>query len=111
MPPALQGRSRRAAVLGGNFQRPAEMLARVPEPNAQAVMAADLIVERSDMVELLGKRRRRFRNSTFQLAGDLPGQPGLTLRTTSDHHGIGAGQFERSHSLVERGDVAVDHGR
>lgn len=51
------------------------------------------------MVELLGKRRRRFCNSTLQLAGDLSGQPGLTLRTTSDHHGIGAGQFERDHGL------------
>ena len=45
--PVLQARGRGTAVLGGDFQRPAEMFARMPEPDAQAVMAQDRIVERA----------------------------------------------------------------
>jgi hypothetical protein len=41
--------------------------------------------ERSDMVELLAKRRRRFCNSTFPAGVQSAPAAGLTLRTTSDH--------------------------
>ena len=49
LPPGLERRSRRAAALGRDVERPAEMLARMAKPDAQAVMAADLIIERADM--------------------------------------------------------------
>src|SRR6185369_12586220 len=57
LPPALQLRGRRAAALRRDLQRPAEMFSCVLQANTQAVMAADLIVERADMAELLGKVR------------------------------------------------------
>ena len=61
LPPALQRRRRRAAVLRRDVERPAEMFSRMAKPDAQAVMAADLVIERADMAELLGERRARSR--------------------------------------------------
>ncbi len=60
LPPALERQRRRAAVLGGDLQRPAEMFARMAKADAQSIVAANVIVERADMFELLGKRWRGF---------------------------------------------------
>src|ERR1700736_4679553 len=54
--PVLQRRRRRAAAQGCDFQRPAEMLARMAKADPQSIMAADLIIERADVFELLGQR-------------------------------------------------------
>ena len=54
----------------------------------RAVMAADFVIERAHMRELLGQRRRRLRLSGFEPAADLARQPGLTLRAAADHHGV-----------------------
>ena len=53
LPPGFQRQRRRAAALRGNFQRPAEVLARMAKTDTQPVMAANLVIERADIVELL----------------------------------------------------------
>src|SRR5882724_9541528 len=73
LPPVLERLRRRAAALRCDLQRPAEMLARVLEPDAQPVMTAHFIVEGADVVELFGQRRRGFGLSAFEPAADLPG--------------------------------------
>src|SRR5882757_11413947 len=73
LPPGLERLRRRATALRCDLQRPAEMLARVLEPDAQSVMAAHFIIERADMAELFGQRRRGFGLSAFKPAADLPG--------------------------------------
>ena len=87
-PPGFERPGRRAAALGRDFQRPAEMLARVPESDAQPVKSADFIIEGADMRELLGQRWRRFGLPGFEPASDLPGQPWLSLRAAADHDRI-----------------------
>ena len=77
----------------------------------QAVVAANLIIERADIVELLGQRRRSFDHAGFEAAPDLAGQPRLALRAAADHDGVGARHFERGHGLLERCDIAVDDER
>ena len=57
----------------GHVERPAKMLARVTQANAQAVVATDLFVERADVLELLGKRRRRFADAGLEPPADLAG--------------------------------------
>src|SRR2546423_9144729 len=49
LPPVLQRRRRRTAAEGGNVERPAEMLARMAQADAQAVEPADFVIERADM--------------------------------------------------------------
>jgi len=44
---------------------------------------------------------RRFGDAGLQLSPDLTGQPRLPLRSTPDHHGIGAGAVERSHGIFK----------
>src|SRR5437879_13523580 len=88
LPPALQRLRRRAAVLGRDLQRPAEMFSRVLQSDTQAIMAANLVVERAHMRELFGERWCRLRLAGFEPAADLSRQPGLALRTASDHHGV-----------------------
>ena len=90
LPPALQRRGRRAAVLRRDLQRPAEMFPGMLEPDAQAVMTADFVIERADMRELLDQLRRGFGSAGFEPASDLARQPRLPLRAAPDHHGIGA---------------------
>src|SRR5258708_26667605 len=84
------------------------MLARMTKADAQPVQFADFIVERADMVELLRQRGWRFGYAGFKAAPDLTGQPGLALRAAADHDPVGAGHFKCGHSLLERGDIAVD---
>src|SRR3954466_9831241 len=107
LPPIPERPGRRAAAMGRNIERPAEMLARMAKPDAQAVVPADFVIERADIFELLGKRGRGLGYAGFEPASDLARQPGLALRTAADHHGVGAGFFERGDRLVERGDVAI----
>ena len=89
LPPALELRSRRAAALRGDLQRPAEMFSRVLQTDTQTVVTVDLIVERADMAELLGQVRHSLYLAGLELAPDLPRQPRLPLRTPPDHDGIG----------------------
>src|SRR6202041_2068625 len=77
--PVLQHRRRRPAKAGRDFERPAEMLARMAKTDAQTVMAANLIIERADEPQLLGKRRRGLGGTARQPPVDLTGQPGLGL--------------------------------
>src|SRR4051794_23593206 len=93
--PGFQLLGRRAARIGCDIERPAEMLPRMPQPDAQAIEGADALIERADIAKLRLERRGGFRCSALQAAADLAGQPGLALRATADHHGIGAGSFER----------------
>src|ERR1700744_4498409 len=81
------------------------------QADPQPVMAADLVIERADVVELFGKRRRRFDHPGFETAPDLAGQPWLALRAAADHDRIGSGHFKRAQRLLERRDVAVDDQR
>ena len=84
LPPALQRVCGRAAALGRDLQRPAEMFSRVLQSDAQAVMAADFVVEGAHMPELFGERRCRLHLSGFEPAADLPRQPGLALRAAQN---------------------------
>ena len=68
MPPALERQHRRATVCCRDVERPAEMLARMAKPDTQAVMTADFVIERADIAELLGQRRRGFGNAGFETA-------------------------------------------
>src|SRR4051812_9761574 len=87
------------------------MLARMPETDAQAVESADAFIERADIMELRCERRRGFSRPALEAAADLARQPGLAIRAAADHHGIGAGGFERRERLLVRGDIAVDDER
>src|SRR5579859_4014752 len=49
LPPGFQARSRRAGASVSHLQRPAEMFARMAQTHAQAVMTADLVIERVDI--------------------------------------------------------------
>src|SRR5450755_4934214 len=109
--PGLERCDRRTAALGGDLQRPAEMFAGMAKADAQSVVAANLIIERPDMVELLRQRRRGFDDTGCEAAPDLTGQPRLALRATADHHGVGARHSQRGYGLLERCDVAVDDER
>src|SRR2546430_17674739 len=66
LPPGPECRRRGAAALRRDLQRPAEMLARVAQANPQSVMAADFIIKRADIFELLRQRRRGFGNAGFE---------------------------------------------
>src|SRR6516162_1730004 len=87
------------------------MLARMAKPNAQAVVTADIVIEGTDKSKLLHKRRGCFRNAAVELAADLAGQPGLSLRAAPDHDGIGARGLERADRTLIRGNIAVDDKR
>jgi len=52
-PPGFERSGRRTAALGRDLQRPAEMLARMAKTDAEPVVAANLVIERADIVELL----------------------------------------------------------
>jgi len=99
--PGLKLRRRRAAALGGNFQRPAEMLAGMAKTDAQSIMRANVIIERAELGELLGQRGRGFGDAGFEAAPDLARQPWLALRAAADHDSVGAGHFERGERLLE----------
>src|SRR5579859_7321726 len=60
LPPGFQLLGRRPADAGGGIERPAEMLARMAQPNAHPIMRANLVIERADIAELLRQRRRRL---------------------------------------------------
>src|SRR5690242_8614464 len=88
LPPGLQLPGRNAAGISRDIERPAEMLSRMTQPNAQAVVTADFVIERADVTELLGQCGRGFGCATFKAPADLAREPGRPLRATSDHHGI-----------------------
>src|SRR3954468_5851782 len=109
--PGFQLLGRRAAGIGCYIERPAEMLPRMPQPDAQAVEGADALIERADIAKLRVERRGGFRRPALQASADLAGQPGLALRATANHHGIGARGLERGERLLVGCDVAIDDER
>src|ERR1700712_748159 len=58
--PGLKHGRWREAASRGDIQCPAEMLARMTQPDARAVMAADLVVESGNVIQLHSQRRRRL---------------------------------------------------
>src|SRR5579864_661956 len=78
--PVLQHRCRRPAIAGRDFERPAEMFARVAQADAQAIVTANLVIERADMGKLRHERWRGLCNTGLQAPADLTGQPRLALR-------------------------------
>ncbi len=101
LPPAPQRICGGAAAPGCDLQRPAEMFSRVLQSDAQAVMAADFVVEEAHIRELFGEVRCSLHLSGFEPAADLPRQPGLALRAAPDHHGVGPRHFQRLDRLLE----------
>src|SRR3984957_11927839 len=89
LPPVLERRRGRAAMPGCNLQRPAEMLARMAQADAQSVVAANLVVEGADIFELLRQRRGGFHDAGLEAASHLAGQPWLALRAATDHDRVG----------------------
>src|SRR5450631_4630877 len=87
------------------------MLAGMAKADAQSVVRANFIIERTDMVELLRQRWCGFDDAGCKAASDLAGQPRLALRATADHDGVGARHLQRGYGLLERCDVAVDDKR
>src|SRR4029077_17824274 len=71
--PALERRRRSSAVLGRDLKGPAEMLARMTESDAQAVVTANIVIKRADIFELLGQGRRGFDDPGFDVTPDLAG--------------------------------------
>src|SRR5437879_4584277 len=59
----------------GRVERPAEMLARVTQSDAQPVMGEHLFIEIDDERELLAERGRGLAPAGLQVARDLPGKP------------------------------------
>ena len=51
--------------------------------------------------QLIGQARCRLRHAGIETTADLTGQPGLPLRATADHDGVGARAVESSNGLVE----------
>src|ERR1700686_2676934 len=87
------------------------MFAGMAKADAKSVMAANLIIERTDMAELLRQRRRGLDDTGCEAAPDLTGQPRLALRATADHDSVGARHLQRGFGLLERCDVAIDDKR
>src|SRR5215831_18483401 len=71
LPPAFQLVGGRTAIERRELQRPAKMLAGVAKTDAQAVMAADLVIQRADKPELLRKRRRSLGRAAVEAPPDL----------------------------------------
>src|SRR5260370_11159897 len=88
--PGLERQRRRAAASRCDFQRPAQMFARMAKADAQSIVTANFIIERADIFELLRERRRRFGDAGFDAAPDLTGQPRLALCAAADHDSFGA---------------------
>src|SRR5689334_3168939 len=109
--PAPEHCRRRPAALGCDLKRPNKMLTRVTQADAQPVMPTNPVVEVVNMFELLGERRSRFDDASFEAASDLPRQPWLALRTATDHHRIRPRHFECADGLLERRDVAINDKR
>ncbi len=104
------------AACGGGVQRPAEMLARVAQPDFEAVKAEHFAVERADERQLFSERRRRLAFAGRKIARELAGKPRPSLRAAADHHRVGMRSGKRRIGVVEAFDVAVDdhrdrHGR
>src|SRR5690349_10980271 len=87
--PGLELLGRDAAACSSHLERPGEMLSRMAQADAQAVMAADLVMERADQPELQWKGRCGLGLAACKAAPDLAGQPGFSLRPPSDHDGVG----------------------
>src|ERR1700719_2018001 len=62
---------RRARASGRSFERPAEMLARMTQPDLAAVEVERFAVERAHERELFAKRRRRFALPGLQVPRQL----------------------------------------
>ena len=87
------------------------MLARVLCADPHAVMRDHVVIERADIAELPRQGRRLFGDAGCKLAADLPRQPRLALRATSDHHRVRPRTIECVPRIGKRGDVAIDHQR
>src|SRR5260370_33305808 len=87
------------------------MFAGMAKADAQSVVAANLIIERPDMVELLSQRRRGSDETGCEAAPDLTGQPLLPLRSTADHDAHDARHLQRGTGVPEPWSVAVDYER
>src|SRR6478735_11051429 len=109
--PGFDRGGRRSAALRRDVERPAEMLAGMTKPDAQTVMAADLIIERADIADLLRQRRHGFSSAGIQPAPDLARQPWLAPGAAANHNRIRSRYFKRHYCFFERGDIAVDHQR
>src|SRR5215472_14868027 len=68
--PGLELFGRHAAASSGNIERPAEMLARVAQPDTHAVMRAYLVIERADVGQLLRQRRLGFDGAAIETPPD-----------------------------------------
>ena len=102
---------RRARGRGGGIERPAEMLARMTEPDGAAVMREHFAVERADQRKLFAERRRRLAAAGFEIARELAGKPRPALGAAADHHGVGLRRRQRRVGVVEAFDVAIDDDR
>ena len=109
---ALSRCGRRAGRRGGGIERPAEMLARMAQPDIDAVMREHFVVERADRARVDRSAAAALRAfAGRQVTGELAGKPGPALRAAPDHHRVGAGRRKRSVGIVEASDVAVDDDR
>src|SRR5260370_33301954 len=90
LPPGFQLCRGCTAVIGGRIECPAQMLARMTKPDAQSVMAADFVVERAHIAELLGEHPRGFSRSPVEAAADPARPPGPALRAPPDPDPLGA---------------------
>ena len=98
---ALTQMLRRARTRGGGIERPAEMLARVAQPDVEAVMREHFTVERADQRQLFAERRRRLAAAGSQIARELAGKPRPALGAAADHHGVGLRRRKRRVGVVE----------
>src|SRR5215472_14499606 len=73
---SLEQVRRRAGARGGGVESPAEMLARMPAADRDAVVGKHVIVERGDQRKLDRERRLFGAPAAREIRCDLPGQPG-----------------------------------
>src|SRR5215467_15244222 len=72
------------------IERPTEMLARMAQSDAKAMVREHLLIEGGDQGKLLTQRRRSFADAGGKKARDLTRKPRPALRPASDHHRIGS---------------------
>ena len=112
LPPGLQRRGRRAAASRRDLERPAEMFARMAQADAQAVVAADLVIERADIARAARRATARLRRRRYSRRRPIwPGSHGWPCAPRPIITASAPDMFERGHGLFERGDVAVDDER
>ena len=110
LPMCLEQIGRSAGGLSRGVERPAEMLARMPQADV-AMMRKHLVVELLRSAQAVLRAAARLRVAVREIARDLSGQPRPALRRATDHDRIGAGLAQRLLRVLKRFDVAVDHHR